>query len=188
MSATCNAGEVEVSSNLAAFLLWLEATGRGLKTAEAVRRWAGEDRAAFRRAVQDFAGLNPEQGIDGALTCLDGERVALVIRTAASREVWTRHSLRAGLPMPLRQCLHGATWNDLLDWTADHLFAAETRPDDVLVWDGPVNDPWPLGALVVGAALVLSPGEDAASAAAAEGARILRRAGFALGSPVTRPA
>ncbi|PWT92865.1 MAG: hypothetical protein C5B56_01655 [Proteobacteria bacterium] len=188
MGATRNADETEVTSNLAAFLLWLDATGREVSNADALRHWAGEDRAGFRRAVEAFAGLDPKHGPEGALTRFDGQRVALVIRANASREVWSRQSLRAGLPAAVRWRLQGATWDDLLDWTADHLFAAETRPDDVLVWDGPGDDPWPLGALAVGATLVLCPDEDAPSTAAAEHARGLRRASFVPKGKVKRPA
>jgi hypothetical protein len=179
MSATRDTDETAITSNLAAFLLWLEATGHRLRDADAARRWAGENRAAFRRAVQDFAGLKSGQGVEGALTRFDGKRVALVVRSITSREVWTRQALRAGLPAAVRRRLQEVTWSDLLDWSADHLFAVETRPDDVLVWDGPADDPWPLGALAIGATLVLCRDENVATAAAAEGARVIRRAGFA---------
>ena len=70
----------------------------------------------------------------------------------------------------------GGTWPDLLATVVWHLMAAETRPDDRLLWAGDPTDPLPFGALACGATLILTDAPAAALPAIAteETAKLLR--------------
>ena len=91
--------------------------------------------------------------IRAALLHGDDDRIALEARDGC----WSRMELRhaATLPAPVDVMLAAMTTADLPALAASHLLDVETRPDTRLVWQGDPADPWPLGAWLAGATLVL---------------------------------
>jgi len=175
-----------VAGNTALFLEWLRACrDQTLPGAAALAAWRREAPAAFAAALAEFAGLDPGLGWRANLLCFGGLREALVIRRDGTRRVWTRDDLRAArdLPAPVASILARTDPEGLLALAASHLLDAETRPDDRLLWTGDAADPWPYGAWLVGATVILgSPGD-----AAAEAARIVT-APYHGQDPVSAPA
>jgi hypothetical protein len=172
--------EATAASTLAVFVEWLRATAR-LPDAnpDAIRQWAARDEAAFAAAIAAFAGLDPAAGNAANRLRYAGPREALVLRRGGVRQSWSRDALRQGappLPADLAGALGSGTWHDLLASAAFHLLHANTRPDDRLLWAGDPTDPWPLGALICGAAIILTdaPADTLPAVAAEERATILR--------------
>jgi hypothetical protein len=62
---------------------------------------------------------------------------------------------------------------DVADLAASHLLWADTRPDNRLLWTGDPADPWPYGAWIAGATLVLAKDGDLAAIAVEEMAKLL---------------
>ncbi len=123
-----------------------------------VRQWLSRTPEAGLAAVQNFAGLEPALGWAGNLRRRTGPREALVrIDADGIRRAWSFDAIR--LDETLWHAAAGrhayGTYQSLLRVTADHLLFAETRPADTLTWRGDPDDPWPWGALAVGARLVL---------------------------------
>lgn len=106
-------------------------------------------------AIEAFAGLEPRLGWAGNLRRRRSDRVAI----RRGRRVWTfRHigDSEAEWRLAAGPCADGS-YAILLRMVADHLLAADTRPDDTLTWRGDPADPWPFGALFIGATLVIRP-------------------------------
>lgn len=159
-------GEREAAGNPAAFRLWLAAChGLDLPEPGGLARWAAGQPEAFGAALCAFAGIAPGLGLAAALARAPGR---LLRCGPAGCHPLAPSGLAADAPPGALAAL-----------LADHLLALDLRPDDVLLWPGPPGDPWPLGALFAGATLLLcdTPPPDPAGAAAAHGARLLRRPG-----------
>ena len=136
--------EAHSVSGPAVFAEWLAAHGRDPRTP-----------AARLEAVAAFAGLEPSLGWSGNLRRDTSRRLA--IRRGAW--AWTfaelasdDHAWREAAGLRAE-----GTYDALVRAVADHLLCADTRPDDILVWRGDPADPWPFGALYIGAALDLTP-------------------------------
>jgi hypothetical protein len=155
------------------FIEWLRAC-RQLRLAgpAALGEWRVRDPAAVAEAVAGFLSLDPRQGWRGNLLRGQGHRAALVLAGGDARRVWSRGELLAGGDLPASLCavLTCDDWSGLLALAASHLLDADTRPDDRLLWLGDPADPWPYGAWLVGAAVVLPRGGNIAAIAAAEAA------------------
>ncbi|MCW3473631.1 hypothetical protein [Limobrevibacterium gyesilva] len=172
--------ETAAASTLATFIEWLRASGR-LADADpaSVDTWRRADPAGFGAAIAAFAGLDPDRSPAANLLRFTGAREALVLHHAGQRRVWSRDALHSGTP-PLPACiadrLRALSWPALLDLAAGHLLDANTRPDDRLLWTGGAADPWPFGALIVGATVILAGDSplDPRALAAAERAMLLR--------------
>lgn len=168
------AGEAEATGNIAAFIEWASATGSvpaQFRDPASLRQWLKQDPAASRQAVAAFAGLRPEAGFAGNLLRYRGNRIALRVWSASGAyRSWTRDALRGGgLPAGVAAVLSGGTWDDLTRLAASHLLVAGTRPDDTVQWLGAADAPWPLGAWLAGAGVVLGgPVQAAAKVFAAE--------------------
>jgi hypothetical protein len=148
------ASEAEAAGALAAFVEWLRATGALVD--------AGPDRArtGFDAALRRFMGWT-----DGPAPARADGKEALVLHRGG-RTSW-RYD---GLPGWALDRLAGA---DALDLVRFHLFEAETRPDDRVLWLGSPDDPLPLGALYVGATVILAEPHDP-RLAGPEQARVIR--------------
>jgi hypothetical protein len=161
------ANEAESVGGMAVFVEWLRATGRMTgATPKAVRHWRDADRGAMRGAIAAFAGLDEADGVRASLLRHDGRRVALMARDAAGEQRrWTYADLRSAgdLPPAVATMLAGLTWPALMDLAADHLLFAGTRPDDTVRWTGDPAAPWPYGAWIVGATVLLAAPAQAAS-------------------------
>lgn len=170
------ADEAAAAGNMAAFILWLAACrGRVATGAGWVEAWAAADPAAFAEAISGFAGIEPGLGYAHNLARSGGR---LVLRAAGGR--WqAAAAVLAGDAMPdcIAAMLAAGGTAMLAGQAADHLLRLEVRADETVLWAGPVGDPWPLGALLAGATLVLCdpPPDDAEAVAAAEAARVIRR-------------
>jgi hypothetical protein len=153
------ADEAEATATLTGFVEWLRATGRRPDaTPRIVRGWAAQDRRAFHAATATFAGLAATTGLLDALP--PGDRPALIARHADGRlGRWSRDALRqrADLPPTLLAAIAAA---DVPSLAASHLLGHETRPDDCLHWLGDPADPWPFGAWIVGACVLVGPADD----------------------------
>ncbi len=160
--------EAEATSNRGVFIEWLRASGR--------QEDAGpDDVAAWRRdldCLAQFAGLCPEAGWAGNLRRPRGKCEALV--RLAPRRSWSRDVLAdsADVWAQAAGAMAQRPWDTLVRVVASHLFDAETRPDDRLLWGGDPGDPWPWGALAIGATLILSGDEADAAAEAASFRRL----------------
>jgi hypothetical protein len=168
------ADEAGAVATISVFLEWLRAVRHiVLPGPEAVPAWAAAEPAAFAAALADFAGLAPARGWRGNLLRHAPKADALVLGAATDEpRRWTRAALCRGknLPPPLAAVLEGGSWSALLRLAASHLLVAETRPDDRLLWLGDPADPWPYGAWLAGARLVLPGDGDPAAIAALTGA------------------
>jgi hypothetical protein len=148
--------EATAAGNLAVFVEWCRATGRQPDASPArVRHWALADPDAFYDAVGEMAGLCRERGVARNLLRNAGADEALVLLARSGRLAWSRDQLRADLPSGLAATLQSLRWQDFLAVVADHLLAMQTRPSDRLLWTGNPDDPWPLGALLTGATVIL---------------------------------
>ncbi|OJY70364.1 MAG: hypothetical protein BGP12_21715 [Rhodospirillales bacterium 70-18] len=169
--------EAMAASNIAAFIEWLRAGGRHSPAGPAgVAAWAQAEPAAFARAISDFAGLDPALGYAENLARAATGRVVL-LRPAGRREIAAAALSGPGLPARIAAMLKAGCSGMLPAQAADHLLWFDLRPDERLLWAGGLIDPWPLGALLAGATLILcdpAPA-DPQAAAAREGARLLRR-------------
>ena len=155
------ADEAEATCNRGGFIEWLRATGRAPD--------AGPDDVATWQADLDamaaFGGLQRADGWAGNLRRHRGRREA-VVRLTPARRVWTRDALADSDAAwaAAAGAVAEQPWAALVRIVASHLLDAETRPDDRLLWGGDPGDPWPWGALAVGATLILD--GDAADALA----------------------
>jgi hypothetical protein len=172
--------EATAAGTLTVFVEWLRATARlpGAKP-DAVRAWAARDQPAFIAAIAEFAGLDAAAGNAANRLRYSGPREALVLRRGGIRLSWSRDALRQNrppLPADIAAALQSGTWHDLVASTAWHLLDAGTRPDDRLRWAGTIADAWALGALVCGAAIILTdaPADALPAIAAEERGKILR--------------
>jgi hypothetical protein len=153
------------------FLEWLRACrGLHLPDAGALAAWRRDAPDAFADVLADFAGLDTAAGWRANLLRWTGPREALVVRHRGACRAWTRDALRAAqdLPAPVAEILARTDVAGLLALAASHLLDAETRPDDRLLWTGDPADPWPYGAWLVGATVILGSAGDAPAEAAAE--------------------
>jgi hypothetical protein len=84
-------------------------------------------------------------------------RDALVRLTSHGAQTWSRAALLDAdkLPEPTETMLATLAQADLPLLAASHLLDADTRPDTLLLWDGDPDEPWPLGAWLVGATVLL---------------------------------
>lgn len=170
--------EAEATGNRAAFLLFLAACrGVALDGPAALAGWAAAEPAAFEAAIRAFAGIGEAAGYVAALAGGGGR---LVLLEDGARREWAAADLaHAALPARLARLLAAGTPTMLAGQAADHLLRLDLRPDQAVLWAGGLEDPWPLGALLAGATLVLcdpAPREPEA-VAAAQGAALLRRPG-----------
>jgi hypothetical protein len=140
---------------MAAFVEWLRATGL-LEDARPDRVRAGLD-AALCRFMGWTAGPAPARA--------DGKEALVLHR--GGRIAW-RYD---GLPGWALERLSGRAALAALRF---HLFDAGTRPDDRLLWLGDPQDPLPLGALYLGATVILADPPDP-RLAGIEQARVVRR-------------
>ncbi len=158
------ADEAEATSNRGVFIEWLHATGREPEAGpDDVPAWQSD-----LDAMAEFGGLRRNAGWAGNLRRHRGRREA-VVRLAPSRRAWSRDAL-ADSDAAWQQAAGTASeqpWENLVRIVASHLLDAETRPDDRLLWGGDPCDPWPWGALAIGATLILDGGEADAAAEAA---------------------
>ena len=160
-------------SGLGVFTEWLRATARlpdatpGLALTWALT-WATTSPPDFAAAVAAFMGWpNPQsprlahRPAHSAIVRIERGR-----RTTAPYDAippWATETLRAADPIAL---------------AIFHILHNNTRPDDRLLWMGAADDALPLGALFVGATVILA--DDPTSAlASAEGAQELHPAGKA---------
>jgi hypothetical protein len=154
------ADEAEAVGGMAVFVEWLRATGRmPAASPAAVQNLRSTDPPAFRAAVAAFAGLDAAGGVRAALLRHRGPRPALVTEDSAGRtRTWSRDDVQAdrALPPCVATALAGVTWPELVDLAATHLLDAGTRPGDRVVWTGDPSDPWPYGAWIAGATVVLA--------------------------------
>ncbi len=106
-------------------------------------------------AVADFAGLSPRLGWAGNLRQSRSPRIAIRRDPLA----WTFADLSTDNATWRKASGSRAegTYDELVRAVADHLLCADTRPDDTLIWGGDPEDPWPFGALYIGAALDFRP-------------------------------
>lgn len=169
--------EAEAVGARAVVIEWLRAVhGIVLDGPAALAAWRHDRPAAFAAAISRFAGLDPlPRGGDGAeqvrAALLRGsdEREALVI----GGRVWFRAELRDATPVPEPVAIMASSLQpaDLPALVASHLLDAGTCPDTRLHWAGDPAEPWPLGAWLLGATLVLGEAAGAAMRAAPPGWR-----------------
>jgi hypothetical protein len=134
------ATETESVATRTVFVEWLRAVrGVSLSDATELPAWRHGQPDAFAAALAGFAGLDPGRGYGGNLLHACRPRDALV----------------QPVPQAIIPALRG-DWAGLIALTADHLLVADTRPDDRLQWPGDPADPWPYGAWLVGAVVVLA--------------------------------
>ena len=159
--------EATATSTLAAFIEWRRADGgRELAGAAALWAWAAAEPAEFAAAIGRFAGLRPGLGYAGNLARAMGRRGEIVlIETGGARRIGASALLAGDVPQCIAAMLAAGSWAALCAHAADHLLRLEIRPDQRVAWRGPLDDPWPLGALLAGATLILgrAPPADAIS-------------------------
>ncbi len=143
------ADERMAASALAVFVEWLRASGR-MHGAEPARvlEWARARSPEFDAAMAAFMGW----GASGPHLCPGrGLREAVVEVRDGVRRVWTYDALPADVMAALAAA-------DAVGLAAFHLLERGTRPDDVVAWSGAAEDVVPLGALLVGATVVVTDG------------------------------
>ena len=155
------ADEASATATAAMFIEWARATGtapNGMHDPASIGGWWARDRGGCTAAVAAFAGLTRSHGPRANLLRHRGERIALIAECdSGCRRAWSRDALRRGdaLPAVVAVALGGMTWDMLAALAASHLLVADIRPDDRVQWLGPPGDPWPLGAWIVGATVIL---------------------------------
>lgn len=154
------ASEAEAAGAPAVLLEWLRTVhGMALAGPAALAAWRCAEPAAFAAAMSAFACLDATTSVRDALLRGHGDRTALkLVDTAGVCRVWSRAELLLAdpLPPPITHMLAALTQADLPALVASHLLDAGTAPDDRLVWAGDPAEPWPLGAWLVGATVVLA--------------------------------
>jgi len=161
--------EAEATGNRGVFLEWLRATGREPDaTSQHVSTWRAD-----ADAMAAFAGLRRADGWAGNLRRWHGAREAVVRLHPAPRRAWSRDALAGSEAAwaAAAAAMAEQPWEVLVRVVASHLLDAETRPDDRLLWGGDPGEPWPWGALAIGATLILGGDE----AAAVREAAVFRR-------------
>ncbi len=141
------ADERMAASAMAVFVEWLGASGRMTDAEpERVLAWARARGPGFDAAMTGFMGW--DRG--GPVLCPGrGTREAIIEKCGEARRVWTYD----GLPECVSAVLAGA---DAVGLAAAHLLELGTRPDDLVAWSGVPADVAPLGALFIGATLVVT--------------------------------
>jgi hypothetical protein len=149
--------EAEAAGAMAGFIEWLRAGGRREDAdPAAVLAWVAGRSADFDAAVVGFMGWrHPGPHFPRSL----GE--AVVLHRHGRRQTWAYGALPSCIVDRLRLA-------DAVGLAAFHLFHCGTRPDDRLLWMGDPADPLPLGALYLGATVILA---DAPSEALADAER-----------------
>jgi hypothetical protein len=160
---------------MTAFILWLGAC-RGVAADGPgwVESWAEAAPEAFSEAIRGFAGIASGAGYAQALAG-SGGRIVLI--SAAGRLERPAAALDSeNMPSCIAAMLAAGRSEMLARQAAEHLLRLDIRPDERVLWPGGQEDPWPLGALLAGATLVLCepPPYDPQAVAAAEGARVIR--------------
>ena len=171
------ADEAAATSNMAAFIEWRRATAAHAPGGPAeIWAWAARAPEEFADALIRFAGLDSAQDYAGALAQAMGRRGAIVLLDPRQR-IDAAALLAGEVPACIAAMLKTADSAALAQQAADHLLRLELRPDQRVLWPGPPDQCWPLGALLAGGTLLLSdtPPTDPEGLAAAEGAVLLRR-------------
>ena len=146
------------ASNIAAFIEWLHALGLHPKEDPAgLCRWAENEPAAFTGPLLRFIGAREGDSLADLATRWTGTRPAIV-EFGPPRRCWTRDALRGPAGTRWRSRMSPVKGAALADLAAAHLLGGEIKPDDRLLWLGSSGDVWPLGALIVGATVVLAAG------------------------------
>jgi len=174
------ASEAEAVSAQAVFIAWLHTLhGIALDGPAGLAAWRRDAPAAFAAAISEFASLplpwregtggGGHLDVRGALLRGQGNRTALLVLGATERRSYSRAELwhATTLPEPIETMLAALTLADLPALAASHLLDAGTCPDTRLFWAGEPTQPWPLGAWLVGATVVLGEIADAAPVRAA---------------------
>ena len=128
--------EAEATSNLAALIEFFRARGGANDVSpEIISQLRQENSGKFAILLAVFCDLDPAEPIPP-------DRFVRVEGPNAS----------ARIAAMLKQ----ADWPTLLASVAAHLLDAEIRPDDRVLWTDRSDNPWALGALAVGATLILT--------------------------------
>jgi hypothetical protein len=181
--------EAAATSTMTAFIEWRRATASHAPGGPAaIWAWAAAEPAEFAVAIGRFAGLDSGFGYAETLARAMTPHGRIVLLGAGGRRCIGAAALRRGeLPgciavmLKAGDCdavtLKAGNCDALARQAADHLLRLELRADQRLLWPGPLDDPWPLGALLAVGTLLLceTPPADPAGLAAAEGAVLLRR-------------
>jgi hypothetical protein len=104
-------------------------------------------------ALARFTGLDPALGWGGNLR--RGHTTRIAVRRGET--AWTYRQLaenEAAWRIAAGPRADG-DYDELVRVVADHILCADTRPDDTLYWSGDPLDPWPWGALAIGATLIV---------------------------------
>jgi hypothetical protein len=162
--------EAEAVGAQAVFLEWLAAVhGIVLAGPAALAGWRRDAPAAFAAAISAFAGLDMQAPVRETLLRGHAGRPALVlIGDDGKPDTWSRAEALGGKALPdvVANMLAALAPADLPALAASHLLDAGTAPDDCLVWAGDPAEPWPLGAWLVGASVMLGSSDAAAVRAA----------------------
>jgi len=148
------ASEADATTTCAALLEWLRAVRCiALAGADGLAAWRARAPADFAAAIADFVGLDGAADVRQTLLRGHDAREALILHGNS----WQRAELRTApaLPAEVATMLAALTQADLPALAASHLLDADTRPDTLLHWGGDPAEPWPLGAWLVGATVVL---------------------------------
>jgi hypothetical protein len=138
------ADERMAASGLAVFVEWLRASGRRTNAEPAqVLAWAHARGPDFDAAIHAFMGWDT----GGPVVCPGRDRHDAVIDR--DHRAWTYDAL----PPTVTAALSAA---DAVGLAAHHLLVRGTRPDDQVPWSGDPSDIMPLGALYVGATVVVA--------------------------------
>lgn len=176
------ASEAEAVGTPAVFIEWLRAVhGVALNGPAGLARWRRDEPARSAAAIAEFAGVDAladtaaggSAAVRTALLQGCGARAALiVVAPDHTSRTWRRAELlRLGeLPQPAQTMIARLAPADLPALAASHLLAADTKPDSRLFWSGAPDDPWPLGAWLVDATVILPASAEAAIHAAEFGA------------------
>jgi hypothetical protein len=156
------ASEAEAAGARAVFIEWMRVVrGVALDGPAGLEEFRRAAAVEFAAAITAFVGLPASDAKCIRNTLLRGrnERPALIAPADdGSRRVWSRADLlhAAVLPEPIPGMLAALTTENLSTLAASHLLDADTAPDDCLVWAGDPAEPWPLGAWLLGASVMLA--------------------------------
>jgi hypothetical protein len=161
--------ESMAASALAVFVEWARATGAmPLADPDQVMTWAARRGADFDAAMARFMGWPwPSPAASALVARTRGAREAVARHRGGVRDSWTYDALAPWIAA----ALDGA---DPIALAVFHLLERNTRPDDRLLWMGDPADPLPLGALFIGATVILAD-RPTSTLAEAERALELRR-------------